>query len=145
MLQERFPARSTSFPTRSSAKATWKSTIDREKAARYGVNVGDIQDVIEVALGGKTITTTVEGRERFPVRVRYARALREDEEQVKNLLVSAARRRDAGRAARCHAAGSGAAEHAGAAARTDHAADDPSPCKSRSARSPTCGSSKARR
>ena len=40
--------------------------IDRQKAARYGVNVGDIQDVIEVALGGKTITMTVEGRERFP-------------------------------------------------------------------------------
>ena len=63
--------------------------IDRQKAARYGVNVGDIQDVIEVALGGKAITMTVEGRERFPVRLRYARAWREDEEQVKNLLVSA--------------------------------------------------------
>ncbi|MCC6127237.1 MAG: efflux RND transporter permease subunit [Pirellulales bacterium] len=62
--------------------------IDRRKAARYGVNVGDIQDVIEVALGGKPITMTVEGRERFPVRLRYARAWREDEEQVKNLLVS---------------------------------------------------------
>jgi Cu(I)/Ag(I) efflux system membrane protein CusA/SilA len=63
--------------------------IDRQKSARYGVNVGDIQDVIEVALGGKAITMTVEGRERFPVRLRYARAWREDEEQVKNLLVSA--------------------------------------------------------
>jgi Cu(I)/Ag(I) efflux system membrane protein CusA/SilA len=63
--------------------------IDRQKAARYGVNVGDIQDVIEVALGGKAVTMTVEGRERFPVRLRYARAWREDEEQVKNLLVSA--------------------------------------------------------
>ena len=40
--------------------------IDREKAARYGVSVGDIQDVIETALGGRIITTTVEGRERFP-------------------------------------------------------------------------------
>jgi Cu(I)/Ag(I) efflux system membrane protein CusA/SilA len=63
--------------------------IDRERAARYGVSVGDIQDVIETALGGKVITTTVEGRERFPVRIRYARAFREDEEQVKDLLVSA--------------------------------------------------------
>ena len=61
--------------------------IDRQKAARYGVNVGDIQDVVEVALGGKAITMTVEGRERFPVRIRYARHWREDEEQVKNLLV----------------------------------------------------------
>jgi Cu(I)/Ag(I) efflux system membrane protein CusA/SilA len=64
--------------------------IDRQKAARYGVNVGDIQDVIETALGGRPITMTVEGRERFPVRIRYARAWREDEEQVKNLLVSGA-------------------------------------------------------
>ena len=63
--------------------------IDREKAARYGLSVGDIQDVIEIALGGRIITTTVEGRERFPVRVRYARAFREDEESVKNLLISA--------------------------------------------------------
>jgi Cu(I)/Ag(I) efflux system membrane protein CusA/SilA len=63
--------------------------IDRQKAARYGVNVGDVQDVIEVALGGKAITMTVEGRERFPVRIRYARHFREDEEQIKDLLVSA--------------------------------------------------------
>jgi Cu(I)/Ag(I) efflux system membrane protein CusA/SilA len=63
-------------------------TIDREKAARYGVSVADIQDTIEVALGGKVITQTVEGRDRFPVRVRYARDFREDEEAVKQLLVS---------------------------------------------------------
>jgi Cu(I)/Ag(I) efflux system membrane protein CusA/SilA len=64
-------------------------TIDRQKAARYGVRVGDIQDTIEVALGGKVITQTVEGRDRFPVRIRYARDFREDEQQVKRLLVSA--------------------------------------------------------
>jgi len=62
--------------------------IDREKAARYGINVGDIQEVIEVALGGRTITTTVEGRERFPVRIRYARDFRLDEESIKQLLVT---------------------------------------------------------
>ncbi len=62
---------------------------DRERAARYGVNVGDLWDVVEVALGGKAITTTVEGRERFPVRVRYGRAFRQDEEDVKNLLINA--------------------------------------------------------
>jgi Cu(I)/Ag(I) efflux system membrane protein CusA/SilA len=63
--------------------------IDRQKAARYGVRVGDIQDTIEVALGGRTITQTVEGRDRFPVRIRYARDFREDEETIKRLLVSA--------------------------------------------------------
>jgi Cu(I)/Ag(I) efflux system membrane protein CusA/SilA len=62
--------------------------IDRRKAARYGVNVADIQDTIEVALGGRVITQTVEGRDRFPVRVRYARDFRQDEEAVKRLLVS---------------------------------------------------------
>jgi Cu/Ag efflux pump CusA len=62
--------------------------IDRRKAARYGLSVGDIQDTIEAALGGKVITSTVEGRDRFGVRIRYARDFREDEEQVKRLLVS---------------------------------------------------------
>src|SRR5438128_7799901 len=62
--------------------------VDREKAARYGVNVGDIQDTIEVALGGRVITQTIEGRDRFPVRIRYARDFREDEEAVRRLLVS---------------------------------------------------------
>jgi Cu(I)/Ag(I) efflux system membrane protein CusA/SilA len=63
-------------------------TIDRQKAARYGVRVGDIQDTIEVALGGRAVTQTVEGRDRFPVRIRYARAFREDEQTVGRLLVS---------------------------------------------------------
>jgi Cu(I)/Ag(I) efflux system membrane protein CusA/SilA len=62
--------------------------IDRQRAARYGVSVGDIQDTIEVALGGRVITQTVEGRERFPVRIRYTRDFREDEESVGRLLVS---------------------------------------------------------
>lgn len=62
--------------------------IDRERAARYGVSVQDIQDTIEVALGGRRITTTIEGRRRFTVRVRYARDLRTDEEQVRRILVS---------------------------------------------------------
>jgi len=62
--------------------------VNRERAARYGVNVGDIQDVIEIALGGIPITTTVEGRERYPVRLRYARSYRVDEESIKRILVS---------------------------------------------------------
>jgi Cu(I)/Ag(I) efflux system membrane protein CusA/SilA len=78
------------FPDQSIGEAYLEINIDRDRAARFGVNVGDIQDVIETALGGKMITMTVEGRERFPVRVRYARAFREDEESVKNLLISTA-------------------------------------------------------
>jgi len=61
--------------------------IDREKIARYGLSIRQVQDVIEVAVGGKTLTTTVEGRERYPVRVRYQRELRNDLEGLQKILV----------------------------------------------------------
>ncbi len=64
-------------------------TIDRVKAARYGVSVEDVQTEIETALAGRVVTYTVEKRERFPVRVRYARAERDDEEAVRRLLIPA--------------------------------------------------------
>jgi Cu(I)/Ag(I) efflux system membrane protein CusA/SilA len=75
------------FPDQTVGKNYLEITIDRKKAARYGATVEDIQSVIEVALGGKEITMTVEGRQRFPVRVRYPREWREDEELVRNVLV----------------------------------------------------------
>jgi Cu(I)/Ag(I) efflux system membrane protein CusA/SilA len=55
---------------------------DREQLARYGLGVGDLQDVIGTALGGEMVTTTVEGRERYGVTVRYPRELRSDPEQI---------------------------------------------------------------
>lgn len=61
--------------------------IDREKIARYGLSIRQVQDVIEVAVGGKTLTTTVEGRERYPVRVRYQRELRNSLEELGRILV----------------------------------------------------------
>ncbi len=64
--------------------------IDREAIARYGVSIGKVQDVIEVAIGGRRITTTVEGRERYPVRVRYMRELRDRIETLGDILVQAA-------------------------------------------------------
>jgi Cu(I)/Ag(I) efflux system membrane protein CusA/SilA len=60
---------------------------DRAKAARLGVDAGDVTALVEIALGGRVVTTTVEGRERHPVRVRYGRAFREDEESVRDLPV----------------------------------------------------------
>jgi copper/silver efflux system protein len=63
--------------------------IDREAIARYGIHVRGVQDVIEVAVGGKAITSTVEGRERYPVRVRYMRELRDDIESLGRILVAA--------------------------------------------------------
>ncbi|HXT60724.1 MAG TPA: efflux RND transporter permease subunit, partial [Pirellulales bacterium] len=66
--------------------------VDREKAERLGVSVGEVNDVIETALGGRLATTTVEGRERHGVRVRYAARWREDEETIRGLPVPRRRR-----------------------------------------------------
>lgn len=64
--------------------------IDRRQAARYGIRVHMVQEIIEVGLGGRRITTTVEGRERYPVRVRYMRELRDTVEDMERILVPAA-------------------------------------------------------
>ncbi len=64
---------------------------DAEALARYGLTTGAVQDVIGMALGGDRITTTVEGRERFPVQVRYARDFRDSPEAIGQLLVSGER------------------------------------------------------
>ncbi len=61
--------------------------IDREAIACYGISIRKIQDIIEVAIGGKRITTTVTGRERYPVRVRYMRELRDQIESMGKVLV----------------------------------------------------------
>ncbi|MBU2502755.1 efflux RND transporter permease subunit [bacterium] len=61
--------------------------IDRQAIARYGLTIGKVQDVIETAVGGKPLTMTVEGRERYPVRVRYARELRDNPEDLTRILV----------------------------------------------------------
>jgi Cu(I)/Ag(I) efflux system membrane protein CusA/SilA len=62
-------------------------TVNREAAARYGLKVGDVNDIVESAIGGKNITTTVEGRERYPVNTRYARDFRQDIDSLKRVLV----------------------------------------------------------
>ncbi|MHB8842905.1 MAG: efflux RND transporter permease subunit, partial [Candidatus Aquicultor sp.] len=63
--------------------------VNRQEAARYGLAVEDIQEVVETAIGGMNITTTVEGRERYPVNIRYARELRGTIEDLKRILVPA--------------------------------------------------------
>ena len=62
--------------------------IDREAIARYGLNIMDVQNLVSVAIGGQTVTTTVEGRERYPVRVRYPRELRTQIDELERVLVS---------------------------------------------------------
>ena len=61
--------------------------LDRKAIARYGMTVEDVQEILQVAVGGMALTNTVEGRERFPVRVRYARELRNSPEEIKKILV----------------------------------------------------------
>lgn len=61
--------------------------IDREAVARFGVNVQDVQDVIQVAIGGMNLTTTYEGLDRYPVRARYQRELRDDLPELERILV----------------------------------------------------------
>ena len=62
--------------------------IDREEASRYGLTVGDVQDVIQSAIGGMNITETVEGLERFPVNLRYPRELRDNLQTLKRVLIA---------------------------------------------------------
>ena len=61
--------------------------IDRDAIARYGLTVGEVQEVIQSAIGGMNVTRTIEGRERYPVNVRYMRELRDDIEKIKRILV----------------------------------------------------------
>ncbi|HEU5452036.1 MAG TPA: CusA/CzcA family heavy metal efflux RND transporter, partial [Terriglobales bacterium] len=62
--------------------------VDRQAAARYGVNVADAEDVIETAIGGKVVSTAIEGRQRLPIQVRYAREFRQDPEKLGQVLVT---------------------------------------------------------
>lgn len=61
--------------------------VKREEAARYGLSVDDVQDIIQSAIGGMNLTVTVEGRERYPVNVRYARELRDDIDKLRRVVV----------------------------------------------------------
>lgn len=61
--------------------------IDREKASRFGINIADVQAVLEVAVGGMALTTTVEGRERYSIRARYARELRDSPKDIEQILI----------------------------------------------------------
>ncbi|MFT5422274.1 MAG: Cu(I)/Ag(I) efflux system membrane protein CusA/SilA [Phycisphaerales bacterium] len=75
------------FADRVVGKPYLEIEIDRARIARYGIQIADVQEVIEVAIGGKPLTMTVEGRERYPVRVRYLRELRDEPESLAGILV----------------------------------------------------------
>ncbi len=77
------------FADRIVGKPYLEIELDREAIARYGIHIRKIQDIIEVAIGGKKLTNTVEGRERYPVRVRYQRERRTTIEDMGGILVTA--------------------------------------------------------
>ncbi len=83
-----FPGTRSVYAERTTGGYFLDFNIDRETAARYGLTVGDVNEVIESAIGGKNVTTTVEERERYPVSVRYARDFREDIDALKRVLVA---------------------------------------------------------
>ena len=64
--------------------------LKRQQMARHGISVADLQETLGAAVGGMTLTTTVEGRERFPVRLRYPRELRNDPDALRSLIIPAA-------------------------------------------------------
>jgi Cu(I)/Ag(I) efflux system membrane protein CusA/SilA len=84
----RVPGASNVYPEQVTSGQYLNVEVDRSAAARYGIGVGDIQQVIESAVGETVLTTTIEGRERFPVRVRYAPQYRADAQALAQVLVA---------------------------------------------------------
>ncbi len=88
-LVRTIPGTLSAYPERTTGGYYLDIDINRTEAARYGLTTGDIQNVIQTAIGGMNVTTTVEGLARYPVNVRYARELRDDPESIRRVLVSA--------------------------------------------------------
>jgi copper/silver efflux system protein len=84
----RVPGASNVYPEQVTSGQYLNIRVDRTAAARYGISVADIQQVIETAIGETALTTTIEGRQRFPVRVRYAAEYRADPEMLGQVLVA---------------------------------------------------------
>jgi copper/silver efflux system protein len=84
----RVPGASNVYPEQVTSGQYLNVEVDRNAAARYGLGVGDVQQVIENAVGETTLTMTIEGRQRFPVRVRYAPQYRVDPQALANVLVA---------------------------------------------------------
>ncbi len=84
---QKVPGTASAFSERVAGGRYVVTDIDREAAARYGLNIADVQDVIRTAVGGMVVTQSVEGLERYPVNVRYPRDLRDSAEKLRNLPI----------------------------------------------------------
>jgi len=87
MILKDIPGTRSVFAERAAGGYFLDFDLKREELARYGISVKDAQMVVLSAIGGENVTTTVEGRERYPVNVRYPRELRDDVEKLKRVLV----------------------------------------------------------
>jgi copper/silver efflux system protein len=83
-----FPNTRSAFAERTTGGYFLDFSVNRQEAARYGLRVDDVNQIVQTAIGGNTIGTTVEGRERYPISVRYARDFRDDINQLKRVLVA---------------------------------------------------------
>jgi copper/silver efflux system protein len=83
------PGTLSAYPERTFGGYYLDIDVDRDAVARYGLTTGDVQDVVMTAIGGMNVTTTVEGLERYPLNVRYARELRDDLPALREVLVAA--------------------------------------------------------
>src|SRR4029079_6600727 len=81
------PGTSSAYAERGIGGYYLEITPDRSALARYGIMVQDVQDTIAAALGGQTVTTTVEGRQRFSVNMRYPRDLRDNPKAIESELL----------------------------------------------------------
>ncbi len=77
----------TVYANKLTSKPYLQIDINREEIARYGLSIGNVQDVIEIAIGGKVLTTTINGRERYGIRIRYPRELRGNIEDLKGIYI----------------------------------------------------------
>lgn len=84
---KQIPGTTSAFAERVAGARYIQIDINRLKAARYGLNVEDIQDIVETAVGGMNVTQTVEGRERYPVNLRYPREIRDSLEKLRLLPI----------------------------------------------------------
>ena len=87
-LLKQMPQTVSAYPERALGENYLDINVNRPLAARYGLSVGDVQDVISTAIGGMKISTAVEGLERYPINLRYARDLRDDPSALKQVLVA---------------------------------------------------------
>jgi Cu(I)/Ag(I) efflux system membrane protein CusA/SilA len=87
MVLKEVPGTRSAYAERVSGGYYLDFDINREEVARYGLNVMDVGRTIETAIGGENIATTIEGRERYPINVRYLRELRDDPQKLQRVLV----------------------------------------------------------